>query len=203
VRSNRSLGVILLGTVILVLGACGGEDGDGSNGDDGGGSPAAGATGSPEATSSADGAATATEAGTSASSPDGGAAGAIDMCALLSQEEVSAVIGQEAGAPAADDMSPFYGCRYESEDVTPIVSVGVFAWDDESQAESSFSFGADQYEEVPGLGDAAYRSQPIDEVTVLHGRYEISVGLYFVSEDDDEEFEMGVELAQMVLERLP
>ena len=73
---------------------------------------------------------------------------------------------------------------------------------DEDEARSFFEFGSEQFEAVEGIGDAAYRSE-IHEITVLHDRYEIDVTLYFVSEDDDEEFEMARELAEMMIDRLP
>lgn len=63
--------------------------------------------------------------------------------------------------------------------------------------------GAEQYEEVEGIGDRAIRSQPINDISVLSDRYEISVGLYLVSEDDDTEFEMAREIAALVVDRLP
>jgi hypothetical protein len=38
---------------------------------------------------------------------------------------------------------------------------------------------------------------------VLAGRYELSVGLYFVSDDDEAELAMASELAAVALDRLP
>ena len=190
----------LLTLLALLLAACGGDEGGGTE------APtedtATGAT-----TSSPASAAGTTTAGTDVAGPAAQASSAedLDVCSLVSQDEVSEVIGTQAGAPQReDDPSLFYyGCRYEEEDITELVSIGILAWADEGEAESAFEFGADQYPAVEGIGDAAYRSQPIDEITVLNGRYEISVGLFFVSEDDDEEFEMGRQLAEMVIARLP
>jgi hypothetical protein len=42
-----------------------------------------------------------------------------------------------------------------------------------------------------------------NDMTVLAGRYELSVGLYFVSEDDAAGFETAREFAQVIVGRLP
>jgi len=134
----------------------------------------------------------------------GGAPAEIDVCALLSQAEVEGIVSVPVGPPAAEDpLPPFFGCRYEDPDITPVITVGILAWDSPSDAESSFGFGADQYPAVDGIGERAYRSQPIDDITVLQGSYEVSVGLYFVSEDEDADFEMARQLAEIVIGRLP
>jgi hypothetical protein len=128
----------------------------------------------------------------------------IDACALVTQDEVESIVGMAVGAPEPEDAPPpFFGCRYEDDEILPVVTVGIIASESTDDAVSLFEFGADQYPAVEGLGDRAYRSQPIDEITVLAGRYELSVGLYFVSEDDDAEFEMAREIAELVLSRLP
>jgi len=133
-----------------------------------------------------------------------GAPAEIDVCALLSQAEVEGIASVPIGAAAAEDpLPPFFGCRYEDPDITPVITVGILAWDSPSDAESSFGFGADQHRAVDGIGDRAYRSQPIDDITVLQGRYEVSVGLYFVSEDEDTDFEVARQLAEIVIGRLP
>jgi hypothetical protein len=134
----------------------------------------------------------------------GGTGVSIDVCALVTAEEIEAIVGEPiAEGEAEESAPPFFGCRYESDDITRVVTIGVIAWDDADDAEASFDIGADQYEAVEGIGDRAYRSQPINDITVLSGRYEISVGLYFVSEDDDDEFEMAREIASTVIDRLP
>ena len=132
------------------------------------------------------------------------AVGEVDVCALLTKEEVEAVIGMTAGSAQREESpAPYFGCRYEEDGLSQIVSIGVLAWVDAEEAEASFEFGADQYPAVEGLGDRAYNSQPIDDVSVLAGRYELSVGLYFVSDDDEAELAMASELAAMALDRLP
>jgi hypothetical protein len=191
----RSVAVFALPLFLAtLLVACGGDDDDANDAD---------AT----STSPANAAATSSDGGGAA----GGAADdleEIDVCALLTQAEVEAAIGQTAGPGAPEESFAEFGlgggaCRFEADDITPVVTVSVLAWSNEEDADASFSFGEDQYPPVEGIGDRAYRSQPIDEISVLVGRYELSVGLYFVSEDDDEEFEMSRQLAELVISRLP
>lgn len=151
------------------------------------------ATDTPVATGGA--ATTATAAGAG-----GGETGEeIDICALVTQQDVEAAIGMPAGPAQPDSMPPFFGCRYELE--TDIVTVGVWVWDDADAAEASFEMVADQYPAVEGVGDRAYNS-PIDDLTVLSGRYEISVGL-FLSLDDADELAMASDVAALLIERLP
>jgi hypothetical protein len=135
---------------------------------------------------------------------DGPSSADIDACALVTQDEVESIVGMPVGAPEPEDAPPpFFSCRYEDDEILPVVKVSIIASESADDAVSLFELGADQYPAVEGLGDRAYRSQPIDEITVLAGRYELSVGLYFVSEDDDAEFEMAREIAELVLPRLP
>lgn len=179
---------------VLLLAACSGDDG--SAGDD------PGAATTPTAASSTTSAPTATVATTSGG--DETAGGDIDVCALVPGGEVEAVIGMPVGPAQRDDFEDlFYGCRYEEEALTQVVTLGVIAYEDAEEAEDSFEFGADQYPAVDGIGDRAYNSQPIDDITVLAGRYEVSVGLYFVADDDDTEHAMARELATLLLDRLP
>jgi hypothetical protein len=132
------------------------------------------------------------------------AVGEIDVCALLTNEEVEAVIGMPVGAAQPEESeAPFFGCRYEEDGLSQVVSVGVIMWADAQEAEASFEFGADQYPAVEGVGERAYNSQPIDDISVLAGRYEVSIGLYFVSDDDEAELEMASELAVVIVGRLP
>lgn len=136
-----------------------------------------------------------------ATAPAGGGTGEeLDICALVTQQDVEAAIGMPAGPAQPDSMAPFFGCRYELE--TDIVTVGVWVWDDADAAEASFEMVADQYPAVEGVGDRAYNSEPFDDLTVLSGRYEISVGL-FLSLDDADQLAMARDLAALLIERLP
>lgn len=192
---------LIVAAGLLAVPACGDDD-DAVGGSEvtEAGDEASAAASDPEAT----GVESAGVTGPPSAAVDAGAGGAIDACALLTKDEVEAVIGMPVGSPQPEESPPpFSGCRYEEDGLTQIVSIGVVAWNDVDEAEASFEFGADQYAAVEGLGDRAYNSQPIDDVTVLAGRYELSVGLYFVSDDDEAELEMARELAATALDRLP
>ena len=201
-RGRRSAGVragsLLAAALLVAASACGDDDGD----------DAVGITAAVDETD-AEGADTAatdvedTDVSGQTTDPSG-AVGEIDVCALLTKEEVEAVIGMPAGSAQPEESAPpFFGCRYEEDGLSQMVSIGVLAWGDAEEAEASFEFGADQYPAVEGIGDRAYNSQPIDDLTVLAGRYELSVGLYFVSDDDEAELAMASELAAVALDRLP
>ena len=134
----------------------------------------------------------------------------LDVCSLISKAEVDGILGQTTGDPVFNSMGDAGAaagltggdCRFEATGVTPVVSISVLAWRDQDDAESSFSaFTA--AEEIEGLGDRAVNTQPVGDVSVLRGRYEISVDLYFVDEDDSVELGMAREIAEIVLSRLP
>jgi hypothetical protein len=203
-RGRRRAGVrarsLLTAALVVAASACGDDDGD----------DAVSVTAAVEATDAEPADAEATDVDNTDVSDQptvangSQAVGEIDVCALLTKEEVEAVIGLPAGsAQPEESAAPFFGCRYEEDGLSQMVSIGVFAWGDAREAEASFEFGADQYPAVEGIGDRAYDSQPIDDVNVLVGRYELSVGLYFVSDDDEAELAMASELAALALDRLP
>ena len=201
---HQTLSLPLLSVLALLLFACSGDDAGDDDASGGDGPTAAAAT--PMTTDVATGTAGSEATSSEASGSDSGAATSedIDVCALVSQDEVSEVIGTPAGEATRenDPALSYFGCRYEEDGITEGVSLGVFAFPDEDEARDFFEFGSEQFEAVEGIGEGAYRSE-IHEITVLHDRYEIDVALYFVSEDDDEEFEMARELAEMMIDRLP
>ena len=191
----RASAAFTIGAAVL-LAAC---SGDVARSDE----PDGGTSGATAVTSPAS-APGATGTATSPASAGGADLGELDVCALVSQEEVESVIGMPAGAAQAEEPSPpFFGCRFEDDALTQVVTVGVISWDDEETAESSFDFGAEDYPAVEGIGDRAYNAQPVNDITVLAGRYELSVGLYFISDDDEVELAMARDLAALALDRLP
>jgi len=193
----RLLTFTLLSLILVFATACGGSSDDNAEAT----SPPAGQPSDVSPTSES-------SAGEGTSSSNGDEPEAFDLCALISREDVENIVGVTVGPgmseePAGGGGILFLGCRYEDDAITPVVTVGIIVSLNESDAEDLFEFGADQYPAVEGIGDRAYNSQPIDDITVLSGSYEISVGLYFVSEDDAAELEMARELAQLVIDRLP
>ena len=53
---------------------------------------------------------------------------------------------------------------------------------------------------MEGIGDRAYDSRPIGDITVLKGKYELSID---VSASGQDEFEVAKELAAKAVDRLP
>lgn len=160
--------------------------------------PTAPASGSPEATG-----------------PNGAAGSGendLDVCTLISQEEVEAVIGEPAGTPefvpadeaftAAMDLAGG-DCVFRAEDITPEIGVTVLRWGDAATAEESFELGLQPESELDGPGDRAASTQPIGDLAVLSGRYELLIDIYFVSEDAEAELGMATEIAELVVSRLP
>ena len=190
-RFPRVLLLALIATGAFVV-ACGGNEDEPSTPGTGGATPATGAaspTGTPVP-------------------PAGGEE--LDVCTLITKDEVEDILGQTAGDPIFSSMGGAGAsagltggdCRFEATGVTPVVSISLLAWSDEDDAESSFSlFNA--ADEVDGIGDRAVSTQPVGDVSVLKGRYELSVDLYFVNEDDAADLEMASEIAVLVVSRLP
>lgn len=191
-RYARVLPLALIAAAAFVL-ACGG--------DNGGPSPTPGAA---DATS-----ATGTPLATSSPAPPAGGE-ELDVCTLISKDEVEDILGQTVGDPVFASMGGAGAaagltggdCRFEATGVTPIVSVSLLAWSDEEDAESSFSLFT-VAEEIEGIGDRAISTQPVGDIAVLKGHYELSVDLFFVNEDDAADLEMAREIAELVVSRLP
>jgi hypothetical protein len=133
-----------------------------------------------------------------------------DVCTLVTQAEVEGILGQTVGAPTYTSMGSagaaagLHGgdCRFEATGITAVVSIGVLAWSDEDDAESSFSL-FDLDDEIEGLGDKAVSTQPVGDISVLQGRYELSVDLYFVNDDDETDLDMARQIAEIAVSRLP
>jgi len=84
------------------------------------------------------------------------------------------------------------------------VNVDVLTYDNADDAESIFQLAIDinDYPEVDGIGDRAYDSRPIGDITVLKGKYELSVDVANVS-TSDADFEVAKDLAKKAVDRLP
>jgi hypothetical protein len=217
---SRAHLVFLLGafSFFLALTACGGGEGDGR---DGPGSntltPVAGSDAPPTGATNGAGTDSSTATGSSPPASTGGSNAGdpeeIDVCGLITQDEVESVIGGPAGPPMFHpvDSAVVFGsveigggdCRFEADDITPVVSITVLAWPDAETAETSFEFGLELDNEIDGLGDQAMSTQPIGDVTVLSGPYEVLFDLFFVNEDDAIELQMARDLAEIVMPRLP
>ena len=127
----------------------------------------------------------------------------IDVCALVTQEEAGAAIGSPVGEPVEENVPPIYSCSYDTPGFDG-VSVIVVEYADAAQAEAAFQMAIDinDYEEVTGVGDRAYRSYPIFDLNVLTGRYELSVDVTDSSEEE-QQYQKASELAEKALSRMP
>jgi hypothetical protein len=183
---------------LLLMAACGGDDDEEATGTPSGTrTPAATTAGTqaPAETASPQ----AEETATAAPQTSGGE---IDPCDLVTKEEAEAIIGESLDEPTVTITELLVGCLYSTPDFET-VNVDVLIYDDEDQAESGFELALDinDYPEVEGIGERAYDSRPIGDITVLKGKYELSVD---VSVDDGEaDFETAKDVAAKAVDRLP
>jgi hypothetical protein len=179
---------------LFLLAACGGDDEEST--------PPSGGTRTPVSTATAAAtqttAAGARETATAAPQASGGE---IDSCALVTKEEVEAIIGQPVGDPVVTTTELLASCFYTTSDLDG-VSLAVVTYEDEQAAESGFQLAIDinDYPEVEGIGDRAFDSRPIGDITVLKGKYELSIDVFASGQD---EFEIAKDLAANAADRLP
>jgi hypothetical protein len=197
----RALGVLSFAALsgLILLAACGGDD-ESTATPGGTRTPAATAaatsTRGPAATAAAS--PRATQAGTATPQAS---TGEIDPCTLVTKAEAEAVVGESLGEPAVTITEMLAGCLYSTPDFDS-VNVDVLTYDSEDDAKSLFQMAIDinDYPEIEGIGDRAYDSRPIGDITVLKGKYELSVGVSTGGEDD---FEVAKGLAAKAVDRLP
>ena len=186
---------------LLLLAACGGDDEESTPSATG--TPAAAATQTPAGTSAAE--ETQTPAGEetqiSGATPEP-SAGEIDPCALVTKEEAEAIVGESLGDPLVTITELLATCLYSTLDFDSVY-VGVLIYDSEDNAEGGFEVALDinDYPEVEGIGDRAYDSRPLGDITVLKGKYELSVDVSV--EDTDADFETAKDVAAKAVDRLP
>ena len=196
----RALGVLFfaaLSGLILVV-ACGGDDGEST--------ATPGGTRTPAATAAATGtrapAATASLRATQAATATPQAStGEIDPCALVTKEEAEAIIGESLDEPLVTITELLASCLYSTPDFDS-VNVDVLTYDSEDDAKSLFQLAIDinDYPEVEGIGDQAYDSRPIGDITALKGKYELSVDISV--EGGDADFETAKDVAAKAVDRL-
>lgn len=183
------LALLLAATVLLA--SCGGDD-------DGGGDDDTVASPTPAATDADDDGSEATP------TPDGASSGdqEIDACTLITQDEAEAALGAPVGEGTRSDFPPFYSCEYEGEGFLQLtVTVLIYPGSDDAEAAYDLVMDINDYPTIDGIGDRAYDTQPIGDVTAQQGKYEISVDI--ITADDAADFEVAKDLAKTVLARLP
>lgn len=170
---------VLSAAALFAFAACGGSgDGDKLNG----GTPAA------------------------SQSPEGHAAAptpvGIDPCTLVTVTEAAAALGASVSEPQRGDLSPFVSCFYRASDAA-ILSVTLITYHNEADARAGFQLAIDanSYRPLGDLGDDAYNAQPIYDVAVLKGIYELSIDI--ASGDPAAELTQSTELMRTALTRLP
>jgi hypothetical protein len=171
--------------IISLLVACSGDDDDGSGGDDDGGS-------TPAATE---------DTGDGAGDDDGGEAETLDVCALVTEKEAGAALGEEITLTEDEASPPVAACTYESENgvVTITVTTGTRA-----EVEETFNFGTEGWEVVDGVGEeAAWSGPPQEALEVLQGNYSVGVSVFSTGEQEMDYKELSIGLAESALDRLP
>lgn len=188
-----AIGVLALSILLFGLAACGGDDGSEK--------PAATQTSAAEARATEEPGAVAEPEATETVGREEVSSG-VDPCDLVTKADAETALGAPAGEPKMENTPPVSACSYETADFNS-VEVLLTTFENADQAEDAFQMAIDinDYPEVSGLGDRAYDSRPIFDVTVLKGRYEVDVTVNL--EGDETDFETAKELAATAVERLP
>jgi len=196
------MSLLLVLSGLLLLAACGGDDEETTATPSGTQAPAA--TQTPAGTPAVG--ETQTPTGEATQTPEATpepSAGEIDPCALVTKSEAEAIVGESLGDPLVTKTEMLASCLYSTSDLKS-VNVDVLTYDSEDDAESGFLLAIDinNYPEVEGIGDRAYDSRPIGDITVLKGKYELSIDVANVSTSEDE-FGVAKDLAAKAVDRLP
>lgn len=180
---------VLAAIFVLLIAGCGSDD-----------EPDDGATGPTATKSSVD--APDTSSGTTGAPEPGDVVGdddAIDVCALLSAEEVQGVLGEPA-TPTDQSTGSMYACSWEGEsDALNVLSVSVYVHPDAATAKEMYDATKEGLggSEIMGLGDEASYADAFG-LEVLSGRYDISV-----DNTGPTEKESDLTIAKRILELLP
>lgn len=181
------MGIAAMFFGLLVLSACGG-----------GGGPEAGGSAQPPASSG--------QQVPAQPAQQSSASVSIDACQLITKTEAQAAVGAPVGDPSQTSIPPVFGCDYRYPSSIEIeVGVSVIVYQDNKQAADAFQMALDinKYPPVSGVGERAYDSRPIQDLTVLRGRYELAVDVGLADSDRNKEFALAKELALKALGRLP
>ena len=181
---------------LLSLAACGGDDDDDATGSSSTATATSAATDSSDSESTGTPGATATQGGN-----NGGGDTPVDICGLLTLDEVETALGipVEEGAPSND--GDFYACDWAASDETTFSSLTVefFAGSD-SENEYYFDLTGDA-EEINGLGDRAQYTDLIG-LEILTDHYEIAISLYAFDLEDAVVRTNTLALGQALIARL-
>lgn len=139
-----------------------------------------------------------TAASTTALSQGNDSTLAVDVCSLLSSDEIDEVLGA-GGEPTASDVPPqIYGCRWENS--SGLIDLSVFSFPDAETAEASFgTYSATG--DVDGVGDKAVYND-ITDLAVLSGSFVLTFDVATLA-DEETSRSQAKELALLVIPRLP
>lgn len=121
----------------------------------------------------------------------------VDVCGVLSDQEISDVLGAP-GIPDPWDMPPaFHACTWTVSD-EEYVYASITTHPDAEIAATTFEswMTSNGFAEVSGIGDLAYTGSEIT-LNVLAGVYEVEV------DTSPEDLEASKQLASLILDRLP
>lgn len=205
----RSKAMVIVLALALGVSACGGDDDDSAT--DAQATTAAGTDTSTEdtsATTTGDSASATTAGGdaTATTSDGAGDIEEVDVCAILTADDIASVVGVTPSA-AEPDMTipdvPIFGCNYDVEGGFVQASVTVSATEEEAKELFQFGLENNDYPTVDGVGDEAYDAAPAFGLTARSGRFEVSVNVAGSADDAAAELEQEKELTQLVIDRLP
>lgn len=187
-------------TALLLVTACGGDDDDDVTGDDG---PSAS-----QSEDAGDNGGDDTDAPADSGDPgdgDGGNSGgddgdAIDVCALLTDDEIAEATGIAA---TAEDTSfaPFYNCIWSDEELNTVnLSVSD---NSDGTGETLFEINNDNAEVIDDLGDRAqFLGGILPLLEVITDDYYLSISVSQFGEDEAIVRDQAIELARLALDRL-
>lgn len=152
-------------------------------------------------------AATSTPPPASGETPTSSSDFSLDVCSLLTKQEVEAAIGMAVLEPRPEVVDTFFSCGYQDPDDPDhgLVSVSTIVGADREEAEFSYEVGkknnASISQTVDGVGEDAYWLEVFGDLNILKGNYDITIGV--ASEAGEDRISIAKDLAEKVLSRLP
>lgn len=122
-----------------------------------------------------------------------------DPCSLLTANEVSAALGEEADDGRYQYTPPLHTCVWGS--TSRQLHLRVWYWDDPAEAASSFAEWTGDIVEVPDVGDDAITSDQVD-LAFLTGNIEVGIDLS-AADDPAADKAAALQLGLLLLDRLP
>lgn len=126
----------------------------------------------------------------------------IDTCLLLTQEEAAAALGKPVGEPLQESYPPIFSCTYISDDLDQVTIIVVeYESADAAAASVQMELDINNFEEVNGIGERAFRPLPVMDLSALIRNYQVSIDL--ATGDSEAEYLLARDLMDPALSRLP